>query len=369
MTPARILSALGLLLLASSPPAHAATVCGNGTCERPSNATWETNARCAQDCFCGDGLCYLKDGETAHTCAADCSCGDGCCDRWEQLDGSCSADCQNPPAGPCGQGCRNAGEECDFAGFFTLNRQCGSETASGGWACRFLQALCGDGLLELGEQCDWGAANSDPDPDSCRTDCRFPYCGDHTQDSGEACDDGNSVDGDGCDANCTLSGCGNGVRSAGEECDDSNLTDGDGCDSNCTATRCGNGVVTVGESCDDGNAVDNDGCRNTCTPNVCGDGVQNVLLLNGQPAEACDDGNELDGDACSYDCRKDLARCNNQTLEPGEVCDFGILNEQMPNTACRKDCEARRCGDGVVDDQFGEACDRAAGCGPDCQPL
>ncbi len=70
-------------------------------------------------------------------------------------------------------------------------------------------------------------------------------CGDTILDPGEQCDDGNLVDGDGCDSNCTLTACGNGVVTAGEVCDDGNVVDGDGCDSNCTATACGNGVVTA----------------------------------------------------------------------------------------------------------------------------
>jgi len=44
--------------------------------------------------------------------------------------------------------------------------------------------------------------------------------------------------------------CGNGRLDAGEACDDGNLVDGDGCDSNCTPTGCGNGIVTAGEECE-----------------------------------------------------------------------------------------------------------------------
>src|SRR5262245_54612628 len=53
--------------------------------------------------------------------------------------------------------------------------------------------------------------------------------------------------------------CGNGVLEAGEACDDGNTIDGDGCDHNCTFTACGNGIVTTGEACDDGNTIDGDG--------------------------------------------------------------------------------------------------------------
>lgn len=65
-------------------------------------------------------------------------------------------------------------------------------------------------------------------------------CGNGTVETGEECDDGNTANGDGCSATCTEEGaqqvtpvCGNGALESGEECDDGNTTDGDGCDSNC----------------------------------------------------------------------------------------------------------------------------------------
>ena len=82
------------------------------------------------------------------------------------------------------------------------------------------------------------------------------------QTEGEACEDGNLVDGDGCDSNCTETACGNGIATEGEGSDDGNDVEGDGCDSNCTETACGNGIQTEGEACDDGNGVNGDGCDN-----------------------------------------------------------------------------------------------------------
>jgi len=62
---------------------------------------------------------------------------------------------------------------------------------------------CGDGVVDDGEQCDDGAANSDTEPDACRTSCLEAYCGDGVADSGEACDDGTPFGGDGCTPVCT----------------------------------------------------------------------------------------------------------------------------------------------------------------------
>jgi cysteine-rich repeat protein/YVTN family beta-propeller protein len=97
-------------------------------------------------------------------------------------------------------------------------------------------------------------------------------CGNGRPDPGEACDDGNAIDGDGCDHNCTVTACGNGVVAAGEACDDGNAIDGDACDHNCTVTACGNGIVTAGEACDDGNAIDGDGCE-SCQFAACSSGA------------------------------------------------------------------------------------------------
>ena len=70
--------------------------------------------------------------------------------------------------------------------------------------------------------------------------------------------------------------------------------------------QCGNGKIESGEQCDDGNTLPNDGCSPTChfEPNCrpatgtctskCGDG----LVVN----EECDDGNTTNGDGCSSTC-------------------------------------------------------------------
>ncbi len=43
--------------------------------------------------------------------------------------------------------------------------------------------VCGNGILEAGEECDDGPANSDADPNACQLDCSLhPACGDATDD-------------------------------------------------------------------------------------------------------------------------------------------------------------------------------------------
>ncbi len=91
-------------------------------------------------------------------------------------------------------------------------------------------SVCGNSVIELGEQCDDGNAVA---TDTCTDVCLDARCGDNIVGPGELCDDGDTSSGDGCDGNCSPTGCGNGIRTSGEECDDANTTAGDGCDSLC----------------------------------------------------------------------------------------------------------------------------------------
>src|SRR5438128_1157895 len=127
---------------------------------------------------------------------------------------------------------------------------------------------CGNGVLETGEQCDDGNTVSG---DGCSASCRFEVCGNNIIDPGEQCDDGNTVSGDGCSATCQREPrCGDGVVDPGEQCDDGNTVSGDGCSATCQREpRCGDGIVDPGEQCDDGNTVSNDGCSAACRLEAC----------------------------------------------------------------------------------------------------
>jgi cysteine-rich repeat protein len=115
-------------------------------------------------------------------------------------------------------------------------------------------------------------------PGHCGSTPPPPVCGNGVLESGEACDDGNRVNGDGCSSTCTIEpppppppACGNGILESGEQCDDGNLVNGDGCSCTCTVEPppppppvCGNGILESGEVCDDGNTVGLDGCSADC---------------------------------------------------------------------------------------------------------
>ncbi len=95
-------------------------------------------------------------------------------------------------------------------------------------------------------------------------------CGNGVLETGEQCDDGNTLSGDGCSASCRLEVCGNRILDPGEQCDDGNTVSGDGCSATCQREpRCGDGVVDPGEQCDDGNTVSGDGCSSSCRLEPC----------------------------------------------------------------------------------------------------
>ena len=152
-----------------------------------------------------------------------------------------------------------------------------------------LNAVCGNGYLEPGEDCD---DNNTAPNDGCSVRCinegsntlysAPSVCGDGSVGIGEECEDGNIVSGDGCSSLCLREGsssvgaeCGNGITAAlGEDCDDGNLTNGDGCSAIClnegsitsslVYAVCGDGSVGLGEECEDGNTDSGDGCNSSC---------------------------------------------------------------------------------------------------------
>lgn len=161
-------------------------------------------------------------------------------------------------------------------------------------------------------------------------------CGNGKIDSGEACDDGNTVDTDACRANCTRSICGDGVVWVGvETCDDGNTVDGDACPANCGPKTCGDGVVQPPEACDDGNKDQTDDCLSSCAKPFCGDAFVH------QGVETCDDGNTISTDDC-VSCK--APRCGDGFTWAGhEQCDDGNL---IDDDGCQNDCKLPVCGDG-----------------------
>ena len=62
----------------------------------------------------------------------------------------------------------------------------------------YLPSVCGNSVVEYGEECDEGGVLSA----TCTPSCNVPRCGDGYLSAGEACDDGNLKDGDSCSKTC-----------------------------------------------------------------------------------------------------------------------------------------------------------------------
>lgn len=136
--------------------------------------------------------------------------------------------------------------------------------------------ICGNGVLDPGEECDDGPANADDA--LCSTNCVSAFCGD-----------------------------GQLQPALGEECDDGNDNSNEGaCTETCATAKCGDGFLWEGvEECDSG--PDNKiGSYGDCTPLECtwwgahcGDGV---LQKEHEECDLGDAENEEDGNACTKDC-------------------------------------------------------------------
>jgi cysteine-rich repeat protein len=259
-------------------------------------------------------------------------------------------------------------------------------------------AVCGNGEVEAGEDCDDG---NTADGDCCSANCAF-------EPAGSPCDDGLFCNGiEACDGagNCSIPGtdpCDDGVGCTQDACDEaadtcSNTPDDALCDDGqfcngaetCDATLdcqagtpvdCNDGILCTVDSCNEGT----DACDNTPDDALCDDG----LFCNG--AETCDAANDCqpgtsvdcdDGDICTDDsCNEQSDQCDNifdptndpscqpevcgnGVLDPGEDCDDG---NTLPGDCCSPTCTFEPAGSACDDGLFcnvGEACDGAGNCG------
>ena len=166
---------------------------------------------------------------------------------------------------------------------------CGSGLVCKDGACAAPTATCGNGIVEPGEDCDFGAANG-PNSGCEAVICKFsctdaagcddgnPCNGAETCDpvtvgeqTGKKCNPGSGeADGTVCDTGkiclgqvCQTSRCGDGYvdKAGGESCEPPNT---DSCDDQCHLVQCGDGVRKGKEQCDDGNRTNLDGCDEKC---------------------------------------------------------------------------------------------------------
>ncbi|WP_052375862.1 DVUA0089 family protein [Chondromyces apiculatus] len=217
-------------------------------------------------------------------------------------------------------------------------------------------ALCGDGVVEGGEQCD-GTPGCD---ESCR---RIPTCGDGFIDPPETCDDGNTTPGDGCDASCQL-------QQLTET--EPNNTDAQANGPYAPVVLLGGAITPVGD-------VDYYAITLTATsdlriatfdgtgPDACALGVDTVVTLLGSDGTTALISRDTGGvNACGAinasvpgdEAARHLAAGTyyvkvEDYLNNGTIAGYTLLVEQLA-----------RCGDGVV--SGAEECDGGPGCTATC---
>lgn len=264
-------------------------------------------------------------------------------------------------------------------------------------ASAFQVTLCGDGLIDPGEECDDG---NTADGDCCSATCRFEPVASVCVDDGNPCTDDecngtgicthpdNTVacdDGSACTSSDTCSG--GSCIGALVNCDDSNACTDDSCDpgSGClnvnNVAPCSDGnACTVGDACSAGTCASGPPAEcdddNVCTTDSCNVGSGCVHVVNTLP---CDDmlfctvtdrcsaglctGLARDCSAAGDQCN--VGTCNEATgsCEPAPVSDGAACDD---DNACTLDdvctvgvCTgaSSSCGDGTLDPDCTEECD------------
>jgi cysteine-rich repeat protein len=231
-------------------------ICGNGIMEGSEQ--------------CDDGNTSNGDG-----CSASCvfeigpACGNTILESGEQCeDGNsangdgCSDMCQIEfPPSICGNGIIEGAEQCEDGN---------SANGDGCSASCVIEAgpACGNGIIEGAEQCDDGnLSNGDGCSSSCEAEIIFgPMCGNGLVETGEQCDDNNTTSGDGCSSVCQSEVPG----TPGEP----GTPGGPGSGS---TFMCGNAILETGEQCDDGNTLNNDGCSSLCQDEAPAESFQETI--------------------------------------------------------------------------------------------
>ena len=216
--------------------------------------------------------------------------------------------------------------------------------------------VCGNGVREAGEECDHGAQNG---PNSgCERDCTLSCIPGDPVRGDEHCDPHDPCKGTGaCEPNhiCMVTG----GLAHGTPCGGGNVCRGGACQ----PPVCGDGVVSGSEECDDGVNDGSMGCDSTCHW-VC---VSTDSTRNCAPADPCQGASTCDDGTHSCSPRTAL-HDGTSCGSGGETCQAGhCVSSSCASAAdctpcsggvCKAGaCVLSVCGDGCRDAARGEQCD------------
>ncbi|HEX8794881.1 MAG TPA: hypothetical protein VF765_28235 [Polyangiaceae bacterium] len=205
--------------------------CSGSTCTMPSSMACGTAGATCTNCgskadgCSASGTCSCGGGAACGSGQA-CSGGKCVCDAASCPTGCCSGNtCTTPSAMACGTGgasctsCGTTGDGCSMTGSCTCGggAACGTGQACSGGKCVCDAASCPSGCCQ-GNTCQpgnttaacgasGGTCQMCATGDTCTTGMCVappPVCGDGILETGEQCDDGNLVNLDGCNSTCNF---------------------------------------------------------------------------------------------------------------------------------------------------------------------
>ena len=344
-------------------PSTCTATCGDGAI-KGSETCDDSNTTEGDGC---DASCAVETGFSCTGSPSTCSgiCGDGLVKGAEQCDDSnttstdsCLDTCKNAT---CGDGLVWAdNEECEPPGTSICSNSCKWRTGGGG------SSAVGtiSGRAERRRAQDINKIKSDPNykyaPDVPIRARTLVTCGDGKIDIGEECDDGNKNSRDGCSSYCyrELGSCGDGIvqRALGEECEPILVYGKNGVASYPAIPKCNNSPdITY---CSKPKSADG-GCRIIEIP-VCGDEIK--VEVETQVINECGDGRKDGSEECDFGGMCFGGKYHGavwQERQSALLCRrHGGISFAKDGDGCSKECKLEFCGDGKV--QYLEQCDDGA---------